>query len=234
MSKRIIVYIDGFNLYYGAIKGTPYKWLDLVKLAENIIGGNPNIVLLRYFTAKVKPPSWDTDKAMRQQIYLDALCGVGKIKIHFGKFKQREKKGLLSKAISQKCGACGNAVLFPSGTGVSITAPEEKGSDVNLASYLLLDAAQDRFDMAWVISNDSDLSTPVRLAREEFSKKVGVVFYSQMLSAQKASPQRMSRELFFAAGNVHLYLHEKHLVKSLFPDEFVDASGRRHRKPKAW
>jgi hypothetical protein len=31
---KTIVYVDGFNLYYGAVKGTPYKWLDISKLCQ--------------------------------------------------------------------------------------------------------------------------------------------------------------------------------------------------------
>jgi hypothetical protein len=34
---RTIVYIDGFNLYYGAVKGTPYKWLDLKSVCQKLL-----------------------------------------------------------------------------------------------------------------------------------------------------------------------------------------------------
>lgn len=231
---KVIVYVDGFNLYYGAVKNTSFKWLDIVKLFRRIMGGNPNVVLLRYFTAKVKSPPWDADKALRQQIYLDALRGTGLIEVHYGKFKIRGKKGKLSKEITSKCATCGSSVTIPEGTKTLIETPEEKGSDVNLASYLLLDAAKDRFDMAWVISNDSDLATPVLLARKEFGKKVGVVFYHRGLTAQKANPQRRSDELFHAAGKVHLYLQQNHLQHSLFPDQFKGVDGKIHRKPKSW
>jgi hypothetical protein len=34
---NVNVYIDGFNLYYGALKRTPYKWLDLALLARTLL-----------------------------------------------------------------------------------------------------------------------------------------------------------------------------------------------------
>ena len=231
---RVIIYVDGFNLYYGAVKNSTYKWLDLVKLAKNVVGAGIDLVSLRYFTAKVKPPPWDKDKGMRQRMYIDALRATGLVEVHFGQFKQREKKGQLSSGIQCVCATCGSSVLAGQGEVVSIRTPEEKGSDVNLASYLMLDAAKDRFDVAWVISNDSDLATPIRLVREEFSKKVGVVFYHKGLPAQLSNPQKMSRELFAAAGKVHLFLQLKHLEQSLFPNEFTDEHGKQHRKPKTW
>ena len=52
---------------------------------------------------------------------------------------------------------------------------EEKGSDVNLASHLLVDGFRDRYDLAVVISNDSDLTEPVRFVREDLNKPVGVL-----------------------------------------------------------
>ena len=47
-----IVYIDGFNFYYGAVKGTPYKWLDLEALCRRLLPKD-QIVKIRYFTARV-------------------------------------------------------------------------------------------------------------------------------------------------------------------------------------
>jgi len=56
---------------------------------------------------------------------------------------------------------------------VSYANREEKGSDVNVASHLLVDVLTDRIDAAVVISNDSDLRFPVQSARKRLP--VGVV-----------------------------------------------------------
>jgi uncharacterized LabA/DUF88 family protein len=58
---------------------------------------------------------------------------------------------------------------------MSIIEREEKGSDVNLASYLLLDAFNREYDLAVVVSNDSDLAEPIRLVRSEFGLRVRIV-----------------------------------------------------------
>lgn len=52
---------------------------------------------------------------------------------------------------------------------------EEKGSDVNLAVHLLNDAWKGLFDAAAVISNDTDLVTPIRMVTAERGKPVTVV-----------------------------------------------------------
>ncbi|MBR9824490.1 MAG: NYN domain-containing protein [Alphaproteobacteria bacterium] len=51
---RTYVYIDDFTLYYGALKGTDYKWLDLSALMSNLLPRN-NIIRVELFTARIKP-----------------------------------------------------------------------------------------------------------------------------------------------------------------------------------
>lgn len=218
--------MDGFNLYYGALKGTPYKWLNLSKLAQNLFGETANITKIRYFTAKVYPPPWDPDINVRQEIYLRALQTLPNLEIHYGKFKPRTKKGFYL-AGPERCLVC-------KGELVTVEAPEEKGSDVNLASYLVFDAARDLFDTAWVISNDSDLATPIRLVRGYFKKSVGIVLYDNALGRQQKAPQHISRELLRATGGLHKFITEEHLKNSLFPDAFRDSRGREHKKPRTW
>ena len=58
---------------------------------------------------------------------------------------------------------------------VEILDTEEKGSDVNLASYLLLDGFENDYEMAVVISNDSDLQLPIRMTRTKLGKQLGVI-----------------------------------------------------------
>jgi hypothetical protein len=58
---RTIVYVDGFNFYYGQLRGTPWKWLDLVRLFEMVLGPQNDLVKVKYFTAKVQPTIHDPD-----------------------------------------------------------------------------------------------------------------------------------------------------------------------------
>ncbi|MDE0133772.1 MAG: NYN domain-containing protein [Acidimicrobiaceae bacterium] len=83
-----IVYIDGFNLYYGTVKETPYKWLDLEALCRRLLPRD-NIVKIRYFTARVSARPNDPQQADRQDAYLRALATLPLLEIHYGRFKTR-------------------------------------------------------------------------------------------------------------------------------------------------
>lgn len=50
---RTSIYIDGFNLYYRAVRGTPFKWLDLKQVCERLLDPKHNIVAVNYYTAPV-------------------------------------------------------------------------------------------------------------------------------------------------------------------------------------
>ena len=141
MPLKTNVYIDGFNFYYGCIKGTPYRWLDLSLLCRRLLP-KARIHRIRYFTALVTPRPNDPGQRTRQEIYLRALRTIPNLSIHLGRF-------LASKVRMMKADG--------SGEKVKVLKSEEKGSDVNLASYLLIDAYLSDCDVAVIVSNDSDL-----------------------------------------------------------------------------
>ena len=60
--------MDGFNFYYGAVKNTSHKWLDLKLLCQTILTPHHQIVLLNYFTAKVHSTAKDPDAPIRQDL----------------------------------------------------------------------------------------------------------------------------------------------------------------------
>lgn len=156
---RTRVYIDAFNLYYGSLKRTPYKWLNILSLSRRLVGGEPDLV--RYFTARVGESRLDPGVHLRQEIYLKAIDLLGpKVVVHHGRYVQREKASRLA---------------APPHDRVTILHNEEKGSDVNLATHLLVDAFEDKFDAAYVVTNDSDLAEPVQHVRDTMKKKIYVV-----------------------------------------------------------
>ena len=83
---RTAVYIDGFNLYYGAVKGTPYKWLDLEKMVGSLLGKGHDLVRIKYFTAIVSARSRNDRSALNQQLYLRAVRSNPLIEVHLGHF----------------------------------------------------------------------------------------------------------------------------------------------------
>lgn len=154
---RTNVYIDGFNLYYGAVKGTPYRWLDIARFCAVLLPRD-TIQRIRYYTALVKPRPHDPDQAVRQATYLRALRTIPKLTIHEGHF--------LTHVVAMPS-AVNPAML------VQVIKTEEKGSDVNLAAHLLRDGFTNDFDVAIVVSNDSDLLEPIRIVQAELGKPVG-------------------------------------------------------------
>lgn len=157
-----IVYIDGFNFYYGAVKGTPHKWLDLEALSRRLLPRD-EIVKVRYFTARISSRPDDPQQAVRQETYLRALSTLPLVEMHFGHYVTRTTRMPL--ATPPDRGA----------RTVEVLKTEEKGSDVNLATYLLLDAFRGNCDTAVVVSNDSDLAEPVRVAQVEAGVRVGII-----------------------------------------------------------
>lgn len=206
---NVNVYIDGFNLYYGAIRGTPYKWLDLRSMSEKVAPSH-NVNRVRYFTARVQPRANDPQMAQRQQTFLRALETLPGLTIHYGHFLVSHVRMPLAS---------------PPMTGartVEVVRTEEKGSDVNLATYLLFDAFKADYDMAVVISNDSDLVEPIQLVQSEFGLAVGVV-----------NPHRTMSHALRKVAAFYRPLRQGVLQSSLLPDPVTDARGE-IRKPSGW
>lgn len=161
MALRTIVYIDGFNFYYGQMKGTPFKWLDPEALFKSILGPQNDLIKIKYFTAKVQATPKDPDIHIRQNAYLSAVqahCPM--VEFHFGHFLRHRIR-------------IENA--NPPPATVEVFKTEEKGSDVNLALHVLHDAWLDAYDCAVIVSNDSDLAEALRLVKEKHRKVIGLV-----------------------------------------------------------
>ena len=79
------VYVDGFNLYYGAVKQTQFKWLDPVRLSRLLLPTTCTIDKLLYFTARVSGKV-DNEAPARQETYLKALRSLPETEMHFGNF----------------------------------------------------------------------------------------------------------------------------------------------------
>ncbi len=191
MDMRTIVYIDGFNLYYRALKGTAYKWLDIEQLCVAALP--PGLVLdqVKYFTAPVN--GLPNDPAPnRQRIYFAALRAhcprvttiLGRFSVHAvkaqlvtpgGQLDLREVSGRnqricqLNVDVKQR----NQAWTADPGPYVHIIKTEEKASDVNLAVHLVHDACAKRAECFVVISNDSDLSEAMRIVRHDCGMQVG-------------------------------------------------------------
>lgn len=205
---RTIAYVDGFNLYYRAVKGTAYKWLNLHNLLYRILRKENKIVGIRYFTAMVTGRV-DPDQPRRQRIYLNALETIPHLSVHLGSFLAKSTTRPLSGSHPPKF--------------VAIDSFEEKGSDVNLASYLIHDGWQDKYDVAVVMSSDTDLITPIQLVINDLKKPVGVV------SPSNPCPKGLVQVASFVR-----HIRQSDLRVAQFSESLMDHKGKRIRKPKRW
>lgn len=157
--KRVTVYIDGFNVYFGLKDNDwrAYYWLDYVGLAKRLVGDLKDdftLTATKYFTSRITSPE---EKRQRQLTYLEALEANGSIEMFFGNYRDKE--------------------YFCTGCERRNYISHEKQTDVNIAVQMLSDAFQDRFDTAILVGGDSDLVPPVTEIRKLFpAKRVICVF----------------------------------------------------------
>lgn len=202
-------YVDAFNLYYGCLKGTPDRWLDLDALFRAVFPKN-EINRIRYFTAIVESRPADLRRPAHQRAYLRALQTIPNLSIHYGQYKTRAVRLPLAK---------------PPVSGAQtahVLRTEEKGTDVNLASYLLLDAFRGDCETAIVVSNDADLKTPIEIAKTELGISVGVL-----------NPHPLKRRSFDLQPTFFKQLRRGPIAANQFPRVLKDAHGK-IRKPPSW
>ena len=200
------IYVDGFNLYYGALKGTPYHWLNIAKLCH-IMLPRDTIHQIKYFTALVNPRPTDPNQLTRQRIYLRALETIPNLEIIYGHFLTHEVMMPLAP---------------PKNGYAKVIKTEEKGSDVNLALHLLSDGYKNAYDVAVIVSNDSDLLMPIQFVKRELGKMTGVL-----------NPQKYPSRVLTANADFVKNIRKGVLSKSLFPTILTDSRGK-FKKPASW
>ena len=202
-TERVVAYIDGFNLYYGLREARlrSSRWLDLRALCESLVKPHQRLCLVRYFTTRVRN---NPRAAQRQGVFIDALRASGGIEIDYGHF--------LDKTVT--CKSCRS----------TRRTAEEKKTDVNIAVRLLDDAFDDRFDVAMLISADSDLAPPIESVRRRFPQKTVLV---------ASPPRRWSSELQRAA-NATIRIADKNIRSNRLPDPVIAPDGTTLRAPPGW
>jgi uncharacterized LabA/DUF88 family protein len=200
--ERVVAYIDGFNLYFG-MKEAGFehcKWLNVKKLILNLLQTNQELVGIKYFTSRV---SNNPDKQKRQSTYIDALESID-VKIIYGNYQDG----------TQECKRCGNVWKVA----------KEKMTDVNIATTIIVDAYKDEFDMALLISGDSDLTPPIKEVHNLFkNKRVFIAF----------PPKRHNSSMSIVAKG-SLIIGRKKIVDSQFDDEVISKTGFKLKIPAEW
>lgn len=209
-------YIDGFNLSYRALRGTSYQWLDLHKLCQ-VLTPTHQVNCIRYFTALllVRGGASDEEQRINQAMYIRALETISVLTLHYGQFRDRRIFRPLVTPIPNH-----------SSRFVEVWDTEEKGTDVNLASYLLIDGVEGEFEQAVVISNDSDLALPIRMVRDRLGIPIGIV--NPNLDQKAIAPKELTDSTTFVRR-----LRPNTLRNCQFPTQLQDATGI-ITKPAGW
>lgn len=218
-ATRTIVYIDGFNLYYRALKGSPHRWLDIAAMSRAALPSACTVVRVNYYTARVSGRTDPTSPA-RQNAYLRALSTLPGVVIYYGNFLANQKwAGLVQPPQFMP------PVQLPAGAQANVVRvwkTEEKGSDVNLGVHLVRDAFKGEFDLAAVLTNDTDLVEPIRIVTGEVGLPV-------TLLCPQAKPATSLRNVATAVRHITPYIGPCQL-----PDPVTLPDGRQVQKPANW
>jgi len=227
-TQRAIAYIDGYNLYYSRLRGTDYKWLDLVALFRDQIlkPQLPDIPLdvVKFFTAPAmgKFASHGTDSVTAQNEYHRALRAKypNEIQIIAGYHTVEEARLMTYREPPDK------------NDRLSVWRIEEKQTDVNIALSIYRDVAQGKADIVIICSNDSDLVPAVKAIQEDFPECiVGIV--APLYEPDTSRHRRGNTELEKLANWTRHYIRDDELEESQLPD-VVPTKKKAARKPLHW
>lgn len=204
-TKRVIIYVDGFNFYFGlrSSKWKKYYWLDLVSFFLKFLKEHQILIQVNYFSAIPH----DQGKEDRQDLFFSANKLSPRFKLHLGKFLE---KRLLCKT----CGA-------------SHITYEEKESDVRLGTAMIGDVVNDRCDVSILVSADSDLLPPIEFIREfKPAHKIFVYFPPKRFSYDLSNK---------CDGHIKLERHEEKFQRSLLPNEIIHPANQYLiKRPASW
>lgn len=208
--RRVKVYVDGFNLYFGMREAglRRYYWLDVYQLGTNLCQEGDTLVGCDYFTARVDPKFTSQkapQRAKRQSVYLDALASSSDCSIVEGYYRTRKSQ----------CPSCKAEIL----------KPEEKKTDVNIALSIVTDVLLDRCDKVVVVSGDSDIVPALEKVRQLKPEIPVVVAFP---------PKRNRSKELKSCATASFVLYESVLRRSQMSDVIMSPSGVQLRRPNKW
>ncbi len=211
-------------------RGPLNKWVDVAKLCLEVLPGL-SVNRIRYFTALIKSTPVDPHMTSRQQFFIRALETIPNLSVHYGHFLESTTRMRVA-----------NPPIGGPAT-VQVVKMEEKGSDVNIATYMLVDAFRGDCDQLIVVTNDSDLAEPVRIINKELNIPVGIFNpHSQStadcqhrINERPGSAPRAKQSITLRkVAKFSRDIREEHLAAAQFPDVLTDAQGKTVKKPAGW
>ncbi len=215
---KTIVYIDGYNLYYGCLKNTAYKWLDIYTLfSEHVVkiqSPQAHIEKIKFFTAdvKAKVASRNQEAQQSQNNYHRALSALypEKIEIIKGYYSLERARLLRYKQPPDKSDR------------VDVWRLEEKQTDVNIALQLYRDMIQQHCDQVVIVSNDTDLVPALQIIRQDLGQAVNIGVVIPILKPESGKSHRPANaSLSQYADWTRRFLLEKELAASQLPEKIA-------------
>lgn len=222
---KTIVYVDGYNLFYGCLKNTHYKWLDLAKLFAMILKKqNPksDIAKIKFFTADIlaKVATQGQNAHNAQQTYHRALLAYHPDLIEIIKgYYSLEKANLL-------------AYQKPPNKNhrYEVWKLEEKQTDVNIALQSYRDCVKNQVQQVVFVSNDTDLAPALCALREDFGDQIQI---GVIIPIYKNSKRPDNKKLSEYADWTRHYILEEELQNSQLPDK-IPTYKKAIIKPDYW
>lgn len=204
MTKQVIAFIDGFNLYHSIQNDKAlhkYKWLDLNRLVQGFPTSKEHLEEIRYFTAYT---DWNPARKSRHHTCVKALEGSG-VKVIFGQFVERERTSLVP------CGHPCSTSSTKSTCGKKFTSHEEKKTDVNIAVGILKVCITGSCDSIYLLTGDNDI-VPALEAVKSLFPAIDV----RVLLPIRASAKKMM-EMCSKNGFKYMRIKEEHLAAAQLP-----------------
>lgn len=200
--EKVLAYIDGFNLYFGMKEnGNSTLWLNPQQLVLSLLKPGQELICTKYFTSRVRN---NPDKERRQKTYIEALETLPDFKITYGHYQSH----------IETCRRCGHSYLYSN----------EKMTDVNIAVSMMEDAHNDLYDMAFLITGDSDLVPPINSIHRIYPKKRVFV----------AFPPNRSNISVKNVAKGSLVIGRKKLMDAQFPETVSKPDGFILNRPDIW
>lgn len=234
---RVVVYIDALNFYYGVLRDSSWKWLDLEKWCATILPPGGRLAGVHYCTSLVG--GRDPTAAQRQTVYLKALQARGfwdaRFPLESRKLKFPDSLSDLAKSgkLQIHFGRHKTAPVYARVPGLGrqkVKIVSEKETDVNLAARMVADAALDRFDIAILVAGDSDFIGACRMVREEFGREIHL--HPPGWSNPSAERRRVARLVESVGGDKNVRpILPKMLDECQFP---ATIPGTKIHRPPEW
>lgn len=223
---RTIAYVDGYNLFYGCLRGTSFKWLDVGALLRQILhiqDPGSSLDQTYYFTSRVMPKfsPHGVESEAAQLAYFRALQAQPGMNIVLGRYTAVRF----------------NAMRFcrPPRLDKRVLTwrLEEKETDVSMAVSMYRDVSRGRADQILLVSNDSDLSPALRMVKEDFPDiRIGLIIPSRSVDGEPGD-RTITEHLGRHADWTREHIMESELRSAQFRDR-VKTGKKPADRPPLW